>query len=1116
MESFSPDSSLDDLTETSIDFAKTLITIASVNRTRRDKANRQRFARMIANPSATKLTMMLTDRVIRIRKEKNAATALKTVSKYASVAGVGFLDFVSLKLATAVANVFPAVIMRPVRWRVRHAAEGIILPAEPEALSRHLVSRAKFGAKLNINVLGEAILGEAEAQQRCGSILEMMSRPEVDYVSVKISAIVSQINSIDHDGSVDRVASQLRNLYRKAISEHVFVNLDMEEFKDLRITVDVFMQLLDEPEFADLTAGIVLQAYLPDSHLELERLISWAKQRHVRTGSQIKIRIVKGANLAQEHVDSEIHGWNFAPYTSKSEVDASYLRMLDQLLRSENASAIRVGVASHNLFHLAWAIKVAETREVTEQIDIEMLEGMANGESAAVAQTFGGVLLYSPVAYREDFPSAVAYLVRRLDENTSPENYLSASFSMSTSGPEFEDQRIRFVQAVADRHLISIQSSRHEIQQSSHAQGFVNSADSDPTSLNVQASIRTQLSQIMAKEKFHVPLIIENWSDEGADFELGLDPNSAGEVWYTYSVANRPAIEQAINSSEVGFKSWHGRATTERGAILQAAAEEIQRRRFALIALMARDSGKPVMEADAEISEAVDFANYYSMQGEQLTGESAQLGIVLVVPPWNFPFAIPLGGVCAALAAGNSVILKPAPETVAVASQIVEILHLAGVPKNVLQFVPCRDDEVGKYLVSHSAISTVILTGAFDTALMFKSWRPEINLMAETSGKNSILISASADIDSAVKDLVNSAFGHAGQKCSAASIAIVDATIYDSEIFRSQLKDAANSLAFGPSTDIRTTNGPLIRPPTAALLRALTHLDEGEEWLLEPKQLDTGGFLWSAGIKMGVKPGSWSQQNEWFGPVLGVMRSSNFAEAIEWQNSTQFGLTAGIASLDEAECTAWVQQVAAGNLYVNRGITGAIVARQPFGGWKLSSVGPTAKAGGPHYLAQLCAWPKVTNVSQFIASGRLWLAEQLEKVTPTSDLLAELNYFRMLPHTAKVLAVIDSNTDKCEIKSLEWLANQPKLNIEILNLSIEGFSLEQIISKPNSVGKIRWRSIQPPPELDLLHQGITVDRRPIAQEASIELPRWLREQSISVTNHRYGNIGAAPAIKFLT
>lgn len=1111
---YSPDSYLDDLTETSIDFAKTLIACASQNRTPKDIANRKRFARMIANPSAIKLTMMLTDRVIRIRSEKNVATALKTVSKYASVSGVGFIDFMSLKLATVVSKILPTAVMRPVRWRVRQAAEGIILPAESSPLSQHLKSRANFGAKLNINVLGEAILGEAEAQQRCNSILEMMSRPEVDYVSVKISAIVSQINAIDHEGSVTRVANQLRRLYRKAIQEQVFVNLDMEEFKDLRITVDVFMQLLDEPEFASLTASIVLQAYLPDSHTELERLISWAKQRYSHTGSQIKIRIVKGANLAQEYVDSEIHGWNFAPYTSKSEVDASYLRMLDQLLRSENATAIRVGVASHNLFHLAWAIKVAEIRGVTKQIDIEMLEGMANGESAAIAQTFGSVLLYSPVVYREDFPSAVAYLVRRLDENTSPENYLSASFTMSTSGPEFEAQRNRFVQAVAERHSVSTQSTRHKIQQSSQAEGFANSADSDPTSSSVQTQVKARLTQIMAQQKFHVPLVIENWSDTGADFESGLDPNSNGEIWYTYSVATRPAIDQAINSAEVGFKSWHNLAKTERGAILRAAADEIQSRRFDLIALMTRDSGKPIMEADAEISEAVDFANYYALQGEQLGDEAVPKGIVLVVPPWNFPFAIPLGGVCAALASGNSVILKPAPETVAVAAQIVEILHLAGVPKNVLQFLPCRDDEVGKYLVSHPSISTVILTGAFDTALIFKSWRPEMNLLAETSGKNSIFISASADIDSAVKDLVNSAFGHAGQKCSAASLAIVDATIYDSEIFRSQLKDAAKSLAFGPSTEIGTTNGPLIRPPAPELLRALTQLDDGEEWLLEPVQLDTAGYLWSAGIKLGVKPGSWSHQNEWFGPVLGVMRSRNFAEAIEWQNSTQFGLTAGIASLDETECSLWVQQVEAGNLYVNRGITGAIVARQPFGGWKKSSVGPTAKAGGPHYLEQLCDWPKVTNVAQFKSEATLWLSGHLDHPIPTSNLSAELNFSRLRPHSEKILAVIDSATDRHEIEALDWLASRRELNIEILNISPGQILFEHYAVRPDSVGKVRWLSNQTAPEVELLELGISVDRRPMTQEVSVELTRWLREQSISVTNHRYGNIGAAPAIQF--
>ena len=1115
MDSLHTGQDLDRLTEDSIALAVQLISNAERQRSRRDRANRKRFARMINQQSAVQLTMMLTDRVIRIRNQQHSARALREATRYATVDGLGMVDFVGVRLATTVGKFLPWVVMPAVRWRVRRAAQGIILPGERPDLSEHISQRARSHAKLNVNVLGEAILGDQEAQRRCAAILEMMDRPEVDYVSVKISAVVSQINVFDHDGSVERVAHNLRQIYRSSMKNRTFVNLDMEEFKDLSITVDVFTKLLDELEFEHLSAGIVLQAYLPDSHAQLQRLIEWSRARHVRTGASIKIRAVKGANLAQEHTDTEIHGWNLAPFSTKAQVDASYLRMLDVLLRPENCESVRVGVASHNLFHLAWAMTVAKEREVQSQIDIEMLEGMANGEALAVTEHFGNVLLYSPVSYRHDFPSAVAYLVRRLDENTSPENYLTASFDMSTSGRQFDAQRERFVDAVRQRHDVDTASKRHAPLVVTDSSGFVNASDGDPTDARFRDEVGAQLDAMTSAHGLHIPLgVCDFTSDSEVEVEQGIDPSDNGNAWYTYEVATMSTVDHAVQQSRDVGPAWTGLATAQRSHLLFQAALIISQRRSALIALMARDGGKPILEADAEISEAIDFANYYAEQAKSLSPDSQELGTVLVVPPWNFPFAIPLGGVCAALAAGNCVILKPAPETVATAYEIAQILWSAGVPKNVLQFVPCRDDQVGQHLVTHPGIASVILTGSFETALMFKTWKPELNLMAETSGKNSIVISASADIDTAVKDLIASAFGHAGQKCSAASLAIVEASIYDSTIFRSQLKDAAQSLAFGPSTNRATTNGPIIRPPDGALLRALLHLEAGEEWLLEPRQLDSAGYLWSAGIKLGVQPGSWSHQNEWFGPVLGVMKFENFTQALKWQNSTSFGLTAGIASLDDSECSEWVATVEAGNLYVNRGITGAIVGRQPFGGWKQSSVGPTAKAGGPHYLEQLRHWEDVRESSKFIHEAERWLARHLMQPVPTSEMAAELNFSRLTPHLRGCIVRLNAETSPVQLDVVEWLSERADLCVTISQSESLDELLGRLTASPATVGKVRWLSSETPPHVAMLRLGMSIDVRSIADSVGVEMPRWLQEQSISITNHRYGNVGAAPQVSF--
>jgi RHH-type proline utilization regulon transcriptional repressor/proline dehydrogenase/delta 1-pyrroline-5-carboxylate dehydrogenase len=463
------------------------------------------------------------------------------------------------------------------------------------------------------------------------------------------------------------------------------------------------------------------------------------------------------------------------------------------------------------------------------------------------------------------------------------------------------------------------------------------------------------------------------------------------------------------------------------------------------------------------------------------------------------------------------VILKPAPETVATAWQIVNQLWKAGVPREVLQFVTTRDDEDGKHLVTHNGVNAVILTGAFDTAAMFTSWKPEIHLMAETSGKNAILISASADIDSAVKDLVQSAFGHAGQKCSAASLAIVEKSIYDNPSFLAQLKDAVESLSVGAGRNYSTTVGPVIHPPTGSLHRAFTTLDAGENWLVTPQQLDKTGHLWSPGVKLGVMPGSWSHQNEWFGPILGVMAAPDFETALHWQNTVPYGLTAGVHSLDEHECEKWIAEVEAGNLYVNRGITGAVVNRQPFGGWKRSSVGPTSKAGGPHYINNLRNWEVLSSSFEAISTSHQWWNSAGNKAIDHAGLNVERNYQRHLPSRRGIVVRVDSAVSKEWIAYINWVIQESSTSVEFSSSekvahcpSARIETDEELIARISSKEKVRWLANATPPTLKFLEMGVSVDSRPLAQNGVVEIPRWLLEQSVSITNHRYGNVGAGP------
>jgi RHH-type transcriptional regulator, proline utilization regulon repressor / proline dehydrogenase / delta 1-pyrroline-5-carboxylate dehydrogenase len=1113
------DPGIDKLADTAVENARALIAESLPNLKRYDKASRKRFTRLFKDPKAISVTVSLTDEVMRITSAKDSVRILRKAAKDSTVAGFGLFNTFGLKLIAAISRALPKPVLFAVHTQVKLLSKGIILPAESKKLSRQIKKRAKKGIRLNINVLGEAVLGEDEANERFERVMQMMQRPEVDYVSVKLSSVASQIISLDRKGTLERVSEKLRHIYRTSIATNTFVNLDMEEFRDLRLTVDAFKLVLNEGEFKNLYAGLVLQAYLPESHEVFAELVEWSLERHKQSGGVIKIRLVKGANLAMEKAEAELHGWVAAPYKSKADVDASYSRLLDTALRPEHAKAVRIGVASHNLFHIAFALEIAKKRNVMEQLDLEMLEGMANPEALAIAKRSMRILLYAPVTRADDFASAVAYLVRRLDENTAVENYLRSSFEIGTNAEKFREQSNRFLESASRRHEISTKSIRHKNHKFQIDQTFENAPNADITKLDFLNKLDKEIAAVLKLPIEEIPLVIDGKEIFDRIQIEGNDPGDNAKVWYKYSVAKLNDIDSAVKVAKKSVEDWNQIGADKRGEILKKFGQIAHDEQEEAIAIMSRDAGKTVSEADPEVSEAIDFANYYALSAISLDleRESSPVGVVLVVPPWNFPYAIPTGGICAALAAGNAVIFKSAPETVATSWQLVNQLWKAGVPKNVLQFVPTEDNEVGQALVSHEDVNAVILTGGYSTALLFSSWKNELNLLAETSGKNSMVLTACCDIDVAVKDLVQSAFGHAGQKCSAASLAIVDKNIYENPNFRKQLIDAVKSLKVGPGYNYSTMVGPIIKSAESNLRRALTQLDEGEQWLLEPEQLDEAGLLWSPGVKTGVKPGSWSHLNEWFGPVLAIMISPDLETSINWQNATDFGLTAGIQSLDPKECEYWIENVEAGNLYVNRGVTGAIVNRQPFGGWRRSSVGATAKAGGANYVATLRNWNQMKHFLPMKEAASKWLKLTGELAIDHSGLSVEQNIQRYRRFKKGFLVRIESGTSKDELDFLNWLKmdlgvitrlSSDSLIPGLANLVVE--SADEFANHAKEFDRVRWLSAEVPPVHQLMMNGVSCDRRPVTSRGDIELSRWFLEQSVSITQHRYGNTNAGP------
>ncbi len=749
--------------------------------TGRMQRRRRRMRALVSNPAAAAFTVQLTDEVPRITDRRQAGRRFADLVHGADLGGFSIVDRLALRAGAAAARFAPGAVVPLVVRRLRGEATGVIIPAEDPAFADHVACRRSEGVRCNVNVLGEAIIGDAEAERRLNQVLDRLQRPDVDYVSVKISAICAGVSALGFESTIDRVAERLRPLYRAAASfdPPKFVNLDMEEYRDLALTIAVFERVLDEPEFAALPAGIVLQAYLPDSLAAARRIGEWAVQRHERHGGAIKIRLVKGANLAMERVEAELHGWEPATYIHKADVDANYKAVLDALLDPAFDEAVRVGVASHNLFDIAWALTLRSELEAAgrpQRLELEMLEGMATSQADAVRAVAGDLLLYAPVVEAHEFSAAIAYLTRRLDENTAPENFLAHLFDLADDRAEFDQQADRFRTAAAGRHDVDHRRRRGVTVGRSPrplSAEFRNAADTDWTS---QPDRVAAAAAVAEAGRTHT----------GRIAPASID---AGDV--------DTAVATAIGAG----RSWWSTPAVERARILDAVGDRFEAHRHDLTATMVFDAAKTVAEGDPEVSEAVDFAHYYARQALRLAvieGATAEpLGVVVITPPWNFPLAIPAGGVLAALAAGNAVILKPAPQTVATARRIAELCWEAGVPGDVLQFVPAADDEAGRRLVTHPDVDAVVLTGAFDTASMFHAWRPDLRLHAETSGKNALIVTPAADLDRALADVVKSAFGHAGQKCSAASLLILTGALGDDTAVLERLRRRGRHAARG-------------------------------------------------------------------------------------------------------------------------------------------------------------------------------------------------------------------------------------------------------------------------------------------------------------------------------
>lgn len=842
------------------------------------------------------------------------------------------------------------------------------------------------GIAHSVDLLGEAVVCEREAdafaaryQEAITTLAEVVqgwtpSRTlEADHlgplprtqVSVKLSALYSQFDGIDPEGCYAAVAARLRSILRMAMRLSVSITFDMEQYAWKDLTLGIIRRLLMEDEFrAYPFASLALQAYLKDTEKDVKDLIAWTKTR----GSPVGIRLVKGAYWDYETIIHRQRGWPVPVFAAKDDTDACYERLTALLL--ENITVLRPAFGTHNLRHVALAMAEAERRGLpAKAVEIQMLHGMAEPLQAAVVKAGYRLRLYAPVG---ELIPGMAYLVRRLLENTANESILRRQFI----GDQLLDDLLK-PSAEAAPGAAEPPPARKD--RGLHFHNEPHTDFSRPESRQRMAAALAAFKERLGKRPSKIDLVFPTPPGVTRTTLTSRNPARPDEVIGTVAAAAPEDVNPAVERAQAEGRKWADMPPRDRMAVLSACAGVLRRRRFDLAALEILETGKGWREADADVAEAIDFLEYYSRHMRRLTspvqlgqepGEMNHLlyrprGVVAVLSPWNFPLAIPTGMVAGALVTGNAVIFKPSERSPVTGYALVEAFREAGLPDGVLQFLP-GEPEVGRRLVAHPEVPVIAFTGSQSVGLQIIAEAAKVRpgqrevkkVIAEMGGKNAIIVDDTADLDEAVTGVTASFLGYQGQKCSACARVIVLDSIHD--LFVERLVEAAQSVRMGLPEEPGTGLGPLI--DERAVQKVMDYLAvgkaEGTPALLPDLEHRQGRNFIGPAIFTGIRPEHRLASEEIFGSVLAVLRAGDFEEALAIANASAYGLTGGLYSRSPTHIALARKEFLVGNLYVNRGITGALVGRQPFGGGRLSGTG--AKAGGPDYLLQFVAATSIT------------------------------------------------------------------------------------------------------------------------------------------------------------
>ena len=1127
--------------------------------TKLEKEEQHMYGTMVTTPNDKKFIVRMLDETSQVRDRQKLALRVKELIDQYGIPqfldkGDHFLFQIYQKMGYSPLLNWATVPI--IKWRLRRDTSRVIINAARPKLTRHLATRFDQNIGQNVNLLGEVVLGNGEADKRYYSYLDALKEPDINYISVKISGIYAQTHALNYKESFPELVRRMSELYQTAIdypytdpqgvTKPKFINLDMEEYKDAHLTMKLFKEVLSLPQFKHYEAGIVVQAYLPDAWDFQSELLEFARKRVADGGSPIKMRIVKGCNLDMENIVSDLRGWPNPVRPNKTEVDANYMHIIERGLKPENAKVLHIGMASHNLFTISYAYLLTQQYQTPKEcFCFEMLEGMANHIWRAQKKFGNHVILYTPVVKKEHFLNAISYLVRRMDENTAPDNFLTHSFSLRPDTKEWKELEQQFVEAYKIKDTIThIPTRTQDRNQSYQGQEPQDELQNEPDTDFDRFCNQEWVEKIFAKWKAAPGKTTTRPSKKWGDWQPGdllptqvgkelvfnsdrvsyFDRSQDGDVLVCeMSRADKTQTQRILDIAEQDAGGWRKTTIEERHEIMYKAANILGSMRGDLNGAMCAITGKTIEEADVEVSEGIDYCRFYTTTMKKYAAlgdiEMKGKGTVLVLSPWNFPCAIPCGGVVAALAAGNTCILKPATVAAPVAWLFAKAFWEAGVPKEALQVV-ITDKEATPLLTSSPVVKHIILTGGTETAQTLLRTNPDKPLSAETGGKNVMILTAKGDRDHAIMNACRSAFGNAGQKCSACSILLVERSVYESYEFMEKLKDCASSLMVGGVWNAGNIVGPMITNHNEKLYKAFKS-EPGEKWLLAPRFLDDKRYIMRPGVKIHVKPTSYTFRTELFAPLLAVTPFDTLEEAVRMVNSLDYGLTSGLQSLDEAEQRYWRDHIQAGNLYINRGITGAIVNRQPFGGMKLSAFGPGLKAGGPNYCLQfmeIC--DKSGSTTDYKASYAEWYEREFKhprNIQP--HIRGEQNLFRYLPLKGGMLLRLfgDETQEQVDMVALAAKTVGTPLAISVDPRHPLADQLSGIVHKENLAAFCerlrryeRIRTITSMPIPSIVYEAAANHNKHIAQappvrNGRIELSLYIKEQSIANEYHRYGS-----------